>query len=50
MKKITTLLKLILIIGCNSIQTNNEVASVDTYKLDNYNDFYIKINKTKISA
>ena len=50
MKKITTLLTLLLIIGCNSIQTNIEVDSVDTFNLDNYNDFYIKINESNISA
>ena len=50
MKNITTLLTLILLIGCNSIQTNIEVDSVDTFNLDNYNDFYIKINESNVSA
>ncbi|MDA1083378.1 MAG: DUF4136 domain-containing protein [Proteobacteria bacterium] len=50
MKNITTLLTLLLLIGCNSIQTNIEVDSVNTFNLDNYNDFYIKINESNISA
>ena len=50
MKKITTLFTLILLFGCNSMQTNIEVDSVDTFNLDNYSDFSIKINESSISA
>ena len=50
MKKITTLCTLILLFGCNSMQTNIEVDSVDTFNLDNYSDFSIKINESSISA
>ena len=50
MKKITTLITVLLMVGCNSMQTNIEVDSVDTFNLDNYSDFSIKINESSISA
>ena len=50
MKKITSLITILLLVGCNSMQTNIEVDSVDTFNLDNYNDFSIKINESSISA
>ena len=50
MKKITTLITVLLLVGCNSMQTNIEVDSVDTFNLDNYSDFSIKINESSISA
>ena len=50
MKKITTLITLLILVGCNSMQTNIEVDSVDTFNLDNYSDFSIKINESSISA
>ena len=50
MKKITTLITLLILVGCNSTQTNIEVDSVDTFNLDNYSDFSIKINESSISA
>ena len=50
MKKITTLITLLILVGCNSMQTNIEVDSVDTFNLDNYSDFSVKINESSISA
>ena len=50
MKKITTLLSLIILIGCTSIQSNIEVDSIATFDLSNYSDFSIKINESNISA
>ena len=50
MKKITTLLSLIVLIGCSMTQSNINTDSIDTFNLSNYNDFNIKINNTNISA
>ena len=50
MKKITSLITILLLVGCSSMQTNIEVDSVDTFNLDNYSDFSIKINESSISA
>ena len=50
MKKITTLLSLILLIGCSTTQSNINTDSIETFNLSNYNDFNIKINNTNISA
>ena len=50
MKKITSLITILLLVACNSMQTNIEVDSVDTFNLDNYSDFSIKINESSISA
>ena len=44
MKYITTLLSLIVLIGCSTTQSNIQVDSIETFNLDNYNDFDIKIN------
>ena len=50
MKKITTLLSILILIGCNSIQSNIEVDSIETFNLNNYSDFYIKINESNVSC
>ena len=50
MKKITTLLSILVQIGCTSIQSNIEVDSVETFNLGNYSDFSININESNISA
>ena len=50
MKKITILSSLILLIGCSTTQSNIRVDSIDTFNLDNYNDFNIKINDSSITA
>ncbi|MDC1150908.1 hypothetical protein OAT47_05415 [Gammaproteobacteria bacterium] len=50
MKKITTLIAILLLVGCNSMPTNIKVDSVDTFNLANYSDFSIKINESSISA
>ena len=50
MKYITTLLSLIVVIGCSTTQSNIQVDSIETFNLDNYNDFNIKINTSNISA
>ena len=49
MKKITTLLSLIILIGCETTKSNIQVDSIATFNLDNYNDFNIKINNSNIS-
>ena len=49
MKKITTLLSLIVLIGCSMTQSNINTDSIDTFNLSNYNDFNIKINNSNIS-
>lgn len=50
MKKITTLIAILLLVGCNSMPTNIKVDSVETFNLANYSDFSIKINESSISA
>ena len=50
MKYITPLLSLIIVIGCSTTQSNIQVDSLETFNLDNYNDFNIKINTSNISA
>ena len=50
MKHITTILSLIIMIGCSTTQSNIKVDSLETFNLDNYNDFNIKLNSTNISA
>ena len=50
MKYITTLISLIVLIGCSTTQSNIQVDSIETFNLDNYNDFDIKINTSNISA
>ena len=49
MKKITVLLSLIILIGCETTRSNIQIDSVTTFNLDNYNDFNIKINNSNIS-
>jgi len=49
MKKITILLSLIILIGCETTKSNIQIDSVTTFNLDNYNDFNIKINNSNIS-
>ena len=50
MKYIATLLSMIVMIGCSTTQSNIQVDSIETFNLDNYNDFHIKINSSNISA
>ena len=50
MKNITILSSLILLIGCSTTQSNIKVDSIETFNLDNYNDFNIKINDSTITA
>tara|TARA_B100001109_G_C18850311_1_gene468900 strand:+ start:1503 stop:2012 length:510 start_codon:yes stop_codon:yes gene_type:complete len=50
MKKITTLLSLVILIGCSTTNSNIKIDSVETFNLSNYNDFAIKINTSNISA
>ena len=50
MKYITTLITLIVVIGCSTTQSNIQVDSIETFNLDNYNDFNIKINTSNMSA
>ena len=50
MKKITSLLTLILIIGCSTTQSNIKTDSIETFNLSNYNEFNIKINNNNVSA
>ncbi len=50
MKNITILSSLILLIGCSTTYSNLKIDSIETFNLDNYNDFNIKINDSSISA
>ena len=51
MKNVTLItFSLIILIGCSTTQSNIKVDSIDTFNLDNYNDFNIKINNSNISA
>ena len=50
MKTITTFLSLVFLIGCSTTQSNIKIDSIETFNLDNYNDFNIKINTSNISA
>ena len=50
MKKIIILSSLIFLVGCSTTQSNIRVDSIDTFNLDNYNDFNIKINDSSITA
>ena len=49
MKKITILLSLVILIGCETAKPNIQVDSVAAFNLDNYNDFNIKLNSSNIS-
>ena len=50
MKTIISLLSLIFLMSCASTQSNIKIDSIDTFSLDNYNDFNIKINDSNLSA
>ena len=50
MKKITTFFSIFILIGCSGMQTNIEVDSIETFNLDNYSDFSIKINDSNVST
>ena len=50
MKKITMFFSIFILIGCSGMQTNIEVDSIETFNLNNYSDFSIKINESSISA
>ena len=50
MKKIITLLTLVILVGCSTTQSNLKIDSIDTFNLNNYNEFNIKINSTNMSA
>ena len=50
MKTIISLLSLIFLMSCVSTQSNIKIDSIETFNLDNYNDFNIKINDTNLSA
>ena len=50
MKTTISLLSLIFLMSCVSTQSNIKIDSIETFNLDNYNDFDIKINTSNISA
>ena len=50
MKKIITLLTLVILVGCSTTQSNLKIDSIDTFNLSNYNEFNIKKNITNMSA
>ena len=50
MKKIITLLTFVILVGCSTTQSNLKIDSIDTFNLNNYNEFNIKINSTNMSA
>lgn len=50
MKIIIKLASILILVGCATTQSNIEVDSIDTFNLGNYNDFYININESNISA
>ena len=50
MKTTISLLSLIFLMSCVSTQSNIKIDSIETFNLDNYNDFNIKINDTNLSA
>ena len=49
MKTIISLLSLIFLMSCVSTQSNIKIDSIETFNLDNYNDFNIKTNNSNIS-
>ena len=49
-KTTISLLSLIFLMSCVSTQSNIKIDSIETFNLDNYNDFNIKINDTNLSA
>ena len=48
MKTIISFLSLIFLMSCVSTQSNIKIDSIDTFSLDNYNDFNIKINDSNL--
>tara|TARA_B100001250_G_scaffold407537_1_gene428458 strand:+ start:4340 stop:4858 length:519 start_codon:yes stop_codon:yes gene_type:complete len=50
MKKISIIFTLMAVIGCTATQSNIKIDSIETFSLDNYNDFNIKINNSNIGA
>ena len=51
MKKITLLLTLFVLTSCSlNPQSFIEVDRVEAFSIDNYSDFYVKINETSLSA
>ena len=50
MKTTISLLSLIFLMSCVSTQSNIKIDSIETFNLDNYNDFNIKINNSNLSA
>ena len=50
MNKITSLLSLVILIGCSTTQSNIKTDAVETFNLSNYNEFNIKINNSELSA
>ena len=50
MKKISIIFTLMAVIGCSTTQSNIKIDSIETFNLDNYNDFNIKINNSNIGA
>ena len=48
MKKIITLLTFVILVGCSTTQSNLKIDSIDTFNLNNYNEFNIKINSTNM--
>lgn len=50
MNKITSLLSLVILIGCSTTQSNIKTDSVETFNLANYNEFNIKLNNSALSA
>ena len=50
MKKLIVLSCCILLIGCSVTQSNIRIDAIQTFNLDNYSEFNIKINSSDISA
>ena len=51
MKKITLLITLFVLTSCSlNPQSFIEVDRVEAFSIDNYSDFYVKINETSLSA
>ena len=50
MIKNTSLLSLVILIGCSTTQSNIKTDSVETFNLANYNEFNIKLNNSALSA
>ena len=50
MNKITSLLSLIILIGCTATQSNIKTDSIETFNLSNYNEFNICLLYTSDAA